>query len=142
MALIKCPECGKEVSNKSNICIHCGFPISSLSEKTGIVTIKFQSPPIDSVATVKSQTQNIVTTNGRILCTIEPGRVSKFTIDNDTEIYAIPTYGPNFRKEKCKTNSIYLSHNKNTRIQLSYVKVKLGLAYNLVLNEIDVIDSD
>lgn len=29
MALIKCPECGKEISNKSNQCIHCGYPINS-----------------------------------------------------------------------------------------------------------------
>lgn len=27
MALIKCPECGKEVSDKSSVCIGCGFPI-------------------------------------------------------------------------------------------------------------------
>ena len=27
MALIKCPECGKEISDKSEKCIHCGFPI-------------------------------------------------------------------------------------------------------------------
>lgn len=27
MALITCPECGKEVSDKSEVCIHCGFPI-------------------------------------------------------------------------------------------------------------------
>lgn len=27
MALIKCPECGKEISNKSEACIHCGFPL-------------------------------------------------------------------------------------------------------------------
>ncbi len=28
MSLIKCPECGKEVSSKSKVCIHCGYPIS------------------------------------------------------------------------------------------------------------------
>lgn len=28
MALIKCPECGKEISNKSTTCIHCGYPLS------------------------------------------------------------------------------------------------------------------
>ena len=27
MALIKCPECGKEISNKSKQCIHCGYPL-------------------------------------------------------------------------------------------------------------------
>ncbi len=27
--LIKCPECGKEISDKSDKCIHCGYPIFS-----------------------------------------------------------------------------------------------------------------
>lgn len=27
MGLIKCPDCGKEVSEKANVCINCGFPI-------------------------------------------------------------------------------------------------------------------
>lgn len=27
MALIVCPECGKEVSDKSEACIHCGYPL-------------------------------------------------------------------------------------------------------------------
>jgi len=29
MALIKCPECGKSVSDKAAACVHCGFPIAS-----------------------------------------------------------------------------------------------------------------
>ncbi len=28
MALINCPECGKEISDKSEICIYCGFPLA------------------------------------------------------------------------------------------------------------------
>lgn len=27
MALINCPECGKEISDKSKTCIHCGYPL-------------------------------------------------------------------------------------------------------------------
>ena len=27
MGLINCPECGKEISNKSETCIHCGYPL-------------------------------------------------------------------------------------------------------------------
>ena len=27
MALINCPECGKEISDKSETCIHCGYPL-------------------------------------------------------------------------------------------------------------------
>lgn len=28
MALISCPECGKEISNKSKHCVHCGYKLS------------------------------------------------------------------------------------------------------------------
>ena len=27
MALIKCPECNKEISDKAEKCIHCGYPL-------------------------------------------------------------------------------------------------------------------
>ena len=27
MALILCPECNKEVSDKAEVCIHCGYPL-------------------------------------------------------------------------------------------------------------------
>ena len=30
MALIKCPECKREVSDKAEVCIHCGYPIAKL----------------------------------------------------------------------------------------------------------------
>ena len=30
MALIKCPECGREVSDRANACIHCGFPLNEV----------------------------------------------------------------------------------------------------------------
>lgn len=33
MALIKCPECGKEISDKAESCIHCGFPIQKALKK-------------------------------------------------------------------------------------------------------------
>lgn len=29
MALIKCPECGKEISDKASSCLSCGYPINS-----------------------------------------------------------------------------------------------------------------
>lgn len=34
MALINCPECGKEVSDKAKTCIHCGYPINVSKIKT------------------------------------------------------------------------------------------------------------
>jgi len=32
MALIKCPECGKEISDKAPKCIHCGYPLNKKEE--------------------------------------------------------------------------------------------------------------
>lgn len=31
MALFKCPECEKEISDKATTCPHCGFPLKELS---------------------------------------------------------------------------------------------------------------
>lgn len=33
MALIKCPECGKEISDKAPACIHCGCPMNQEPEQ-------------------------------------------------------------------------------------------------------------
>ncbi len=33
MALIKCPECGKEVSDKAKACPNCGYPVASIKIK-------------------------------------------------------------------------------------------------------------
>lgn len=29
--LIKCPECGRDISDKSTFCIHCGFPLNEMN---------------------------------------------------------------------------------------------------------------
>lgn len=38
MALIKCPECSKEVSDKAKTCPHCGYPLTN-NEKTNTVLV-------------------------------------------------------------------------------------------------------
>ena len=45
MALIHCPECGKEISDKAITCIHCGYPLKEVGqtkeqEKTAQIFIK------------------------------------------------------------------------------------------------------
>lgn len=30
MALIRCPECGREISDKAEVCVHCGIKISGM----------------------------------------------------------------------------------------------------------------
>lgn len=41
MALIKCPECGKEISNRAESCIFCGCPIGSA--KDGVLRVQLSS---------------------------------------------------------------------------------------------------
>ena len=31
MALTRCPECNKEISDKSQVCIHCGKPVKYMT---------------------------------------------------------------------------------------------------------------
>lgn len=33
MALMKCPECGREISDQSETCIHCGYPLKKESKE-------------------------------------------------------------------------------------------------------------
>ncbi len=33
MALIRCPECGKEISDQAEYCIHCGYPLHSMKRE-------------------------------------------------------------------------------------------------------------
>ena len=41
MALIKCPECGKEISSGSKSCVNCGYKIKQKKNKKliGIIAI-------------------------------------------------------------------------------------------------------
>ena len=54
MALINCPECGKEISDTCESCIHCGYKLIKITniEKEQISKKKLLSKPIIIVATV------------------------------------------------------------------------------------------
>ena len=34
MALIKCPECGNDISSYASVCIHCGYPIKEMEKQS------------------------------------------------------------------------------------------------------------
>lgn len=38
MALVKCPECGKEISDKADVCINCGYPINVMTKDNTDIT--------------------------------------------------------------------------------------------------------
>jgi len=45
MALIKCSECGKKISDKAEVCIHCGCPLIATLPESPELTNLTQSPP-------------------------------------------------------------------------------------------------
>ena len=49
MALIKCPECGKDVSDKASACIHCGCPIEKQEVASYTITFKGYKSKWDSL---------------------------------------------------------------------------------------------
>lgn len=59
MSLIKCPECGKEISNISTACIHCGYPLAQ-SCGTSICEIdgkKYDLPTVKQLLDSNSATK-------------------------------------------------------------------------------------
>ena len=40
MALINCPECGKEISDKAPACIHCGYPMDAKDVDKSVMSEK------------------------------------------------------------------------------------------------------
>lgn len=84
--LIICPECGKEISDKTDICIHCGYPIGKT--KNNIVTINNKEYDFtDIILSIKSEEYNPAVYIGRIsdMCSIPvyEAREIYFTIKNE-----------------------------------------------------------
>ena len=58
MALIHCPECGKEVSDQAAACIHCGYPLSKAREdRFALVLLSRDSDYAGIIRTVQERLQ-------------------------------------------------------------------------------------
>lgn len=76
MSLIKCPECGKEISDKASVCIGCGFPISeyvkaqkeSLKNKTQ--DVQPEEPVKNSVEQMTDKYQNVIQHYRNVKCPV------------------------------------------------------------------------
>jgi len=90
MAMIKCAECGKEISDKAAVCVNCGCPVSlskTQSDKAGLnVEEMFQSYPqvimMDLDAVVSGEE------NGKTRQTVfvrELGRNVSFSVPNNIQ---------------------------------------------------------
>ena len=78
MALIKCPECGREVSDRAGSCPNCAFPLSSL-RTDGTVSIKTPNNLAGKVRIVNASSRSVLWSGNA-------GQVAKFEITHPTEI--------------------------------------------------------
>lgn len=86
MALIKCPECSKEISDKANNCPNCGYPLSELIT-TGTVRIKMPNNVVEGwVGLFSSRKAEIKSKYGSILWQGKHGENASFTVSEPTEI--------------------------------------------------------
>ncbi len=86
MALIKCPECEKEVSDKAKTCIHCGCPLEEMVT-SGVVRIKMPNNIVEGwVGLFSSRTATVSDKSGKTLWTGQHGENASFTLDKPTDI--------------------------------------------------------
>ena len=87
MALIKCIDCGKEISDKATACPHCGCPISEINP-VGIVKIKI--PRTEKISGgwvgLLSSKKATISSNDEILWSGKHGETASFTVNGVTPI--------------------------------------------------------
>ena len=87
MAMIKCPECGRDVSDKAAACPGCGCPLSELIPG-GVVKIKL--PRTEQMATgwvgLFASKEAWITVNGKTVWNGKHGETASFEIEGPTTI--------------------------------------------------------
>ena len=131
MALIKCPECGREVSDRADSCIQCGFPFR---QKQGKLMIKAQKYP--EFGPSPTRKIGIYSKNGTLIGVLYSGSGISVDIDQEVDIYAELMDMWSVKP----SNLIRVSPNRTTRIAISYQMTMFST--KVVLSEVDVIDSE
>lgn len=85
MALIKCPDCGKEISSRAKSCPNCGCPIAEANSE-GEVKIKIPNVPLGILGAVSSRQATIVTEDDVTVWMGEHGQTATFWIEKPTNI--------------------------------------------------------
>ena len=133
MALIRCPECGREVSDKAAACPNCAAPIKF----SNTIKIKFSLP------------SNLPGAVGRTISVFDPerrqliwqgtrGQTATIQITRDAPIEIIVSAAMGRRAVvECPP---YVSPGK--KYNLTFIPATMFRKPRLVLTEVDVLDSD
>lgn len=132
MALIKCPECGQEVSDKAIQCPRCAYPIAEL-RTDGVVRIKMSV--ISQTVTARQKVS--VYADGRVIWEGHTGEIAEIHFDKPTHVTiqyhtSLTTWGAECEGE------IDPSKGKKYAIQPMRGFFKAGMC----LQRVDMIDSE
>lgn len=163
MALIKCPECGKEISDKASICPNCGCPINTENAGPKLVHskqnyVKIKIPFFNDKSRSFSSRANMVNIknkNGTVIWRGPSNSTASFELQEETDaVFTVEKHLQNWPKGKviacvllaltgigifivCGIG-IATSANKNTYIDFKFLRTKITPGKNY---EIRVISS-
>lgn len=125
MGVVKCPDCGKEVSDRANVCIHCGAPLNFSANGKVRLKCSYLNGSLMKAKVVDTET-------GREIANLRQGEVVSLNIKKDTPVEI------SFFTMKSVTGVLKYegSHNYEIKSTPGFFMAKL------VLNEITNIDSD
>ena len=125
MALISCPECGKQISSLAKSCPNCGCPIIS---NVGIVSIKL--PKYQNSMFISTKI-SIFDDTGKSVWEGRQGQVAQFHVEKPTNIQIKMSMANPIKGTVC-------ANKKYTCIQ------DTGIHWyaTYYLTEVDIIDSD
>ena len=80
MALITCPECGKQVSSEAKTCPVCGYPIAAKCSTKIRIKIDPNPDVLDALVTIYNHNTN------EVILRVHSGSVAEFESDKPVEI--------------------------------------------------------
>ncbi len=131
MALIKCPECEKNVSDKANACIHCGFPLNS---PKGELVIRGKR-----TSDVLKKHIYFLYENGAYFDEVLPGEVKRYPVDKTMHLVLGHKKGSFINSAVKDSSPVIVEPGRITRLEAS---IGQGFMPSYFLSKVDIIDAE
>ena len=155
MSLIKCPECGKEISNQAESCPNCGYPLKNIKSNNSICKINQQlcnlnkalqlcldSKYKESFIEISNQTKlspknclNILEQIKIMDCVPEDYEAKEYTKDEEKQAGVIILS----MKDKKPTNNTVVSCPKCGCTEFVPLRRKFSLLTGFATNKVDMV---
>lgn len=128
MALIKCPECGQEVSDKATACPRCAYPIAKIAAR-GKIRVKINP--------INGKQKASIYSGSRTIWEGYTGEIAELEINKPTTVNVQYHWGMNGGIAKGEG---IIDPDKSNKYNVSGVEG--AIRHHLVLQAVDMIDSD